>query len=411
MNEGKPENVFEEKQRELVDLVDKYGGREFVEPDGFVFVEVNDPQDFLEAIAEGGDYLFSGSSKRTVGQLDPASSVSALSAIYMTRNPVLAMFHGLVGGMDNKLSRENRITMEIDDYTGKISYPVAEFSVGNQDAISNEGFVYIIKNGLKYTRNDNGEYLSSDPVKPDLVLKFKRDAFPFEINVPDEKNEKNTYAYHVDDKGGEVDIYLEVDNKDIEKINRLVDLFSEFSDNEFKNYLAKIKEESPNFMRRLIGIKQTSLHSGIDVYDHTFNTYDHLDTSENTPDEKIVLRMSLYLHDIGKIGAESREHARESAKMVRDILKKTKLNEEIKLQIENQIRYHDFLGDLSRDDREHRIYQEEQLKSIFKTREEFQIHKQISIADISSIPGLASNTPRIEKKYSELIDTYYQAGV
>ena len=169
-------------------MISKYNGLKKTEVDGFVFVEVNNPLGFLEEIAKGGDYLFSGSSRRVNGELDPSSSVSKLPAIYMTRNPVLAMFHGFVGGMDNKIFRENTITMQIDDDTGEITYPVAEFSVGNPEAIAEEGYIYIIKNSLKYTRNENGEYLSSDSVKPDLVLKFKKSNFPFEIKTSQERS-------------------------------------------------------------------------------------------------------------------------------------------------------------------------------------------------------------------------------
>ena len=185
MDNEEVQNDFLEKTRELDDVVLKFAGKETEKENGFKFLEDEDPQSFLETITKGGNYLFSGSSRMIGGTLNPDSSVSKKSVVYMSRNPVSAMFNELVGGADNKLSREYTITMQIDDGIGEITYPVAKFSVGNPDSIASEGYVYIFKNSLKYIRNDNGEYLSSEQIVPDLVLRFGREKFHFEIKTPE----------------------------------------------------------------------------------------------------------------------------------------------------------------------------------------------------------------------------------
>lgn len=234
------------------------------------------------------------------------------------------------------------------------------------------------------------------------------------INEKSEKSErenqinKNEYSYLIDDRNGLVEVKIEIDGLELQKINQLAEMFSRLTDDEFRENISRIKELSPFFINQLKGVVQNTPHKGIDAYDHTFNTFDHLDTSNNTPDEKIILRMSLLLHDIGKIGAFSREHARWSEKMVTDIISKVNLSEKIKSQIRNQVKYHDFLGDVSRDDKDYMFFKETQALELFENLESFNLHHQITVADVASIPGIAAKIPNIEKKYGQLKRMYFE---
>lgn len=195
---------------------------------------------------------------------------------------------------------------------------------------------------------------------------------------------------------------VEIQDGDNEKINQIIEEFKTGHDYEMVDAIKRIKENLPSFMLSLADVSQGGPHKGIDTLTHTFNAFNYLDTEQFSDEEKLITRLSLLLHDVAKIEDLSSDHPRKSGIMASDILENTNLNQEQKDQIIKQITYHDALGDISRRDSMN-IFRPAQLLSFFNNEQELKIHKAIVMADVASIPGLATHLNRIEQVYFRLI--------
>jgi len=175
------------------------------------------------------------------------------------------------------------------------------------------------------------------------------------------------------------------------------------SDEEFRDKLDEIRILLPGTFMELQGLEQTQPHQDIDPLEHTFNALNNLDTSRLSQKEAMVARTAIIFHDFGKmVDPYDREHPRRSAEMVVDYLERMGFSEEEEDVILNQIKWHDALGDVSRQDGRN-IFNPEDVLVFFPDERALLVHKEIAVADISSIPGLARFLPQVERTYQELL--------
>lgn len=200
----------------------------------------------------------------------------------------------------------------------------------------------------------------------------------------------------------ETRIEVVITPEDVEKLNRLVEYFKTASDEDIKSNIASIKDNAPIFMDWLKGVEQQSPHEDIDAFDHTFNTFYYLDTKDLNLDEKVTARMTMLLHDIAKMNGDDRDHPRTSGEMVKKILEDVNLNEATKTEIQKQVTYHDFLGDVSRKDG-YGAFRPQQMVEFFDNESQVKLHRVIVLADVASIPGLKAYLPNIERTFNRLI--------
>ncbi len=151
----------------------------------FAYYEISRPQNFLECAATK-DFVFHGTSRRIEGNLKPYKANDMLKesgnreAVYMTRNPLLAEFTALTGGVDVG-RRQNSCNMAIEN--GVVSYPGEQrFGVENVDKVQNEGFVYIFDRKTQTDTEENGELMSYREIRPLAVIKIKRGDFGYQID-------------------------------------------------------------------------------------------------------------------------------------------------------------------------------------------------------------------------------------
>lgn len=182
--EQKSENKPGRMNTEIEKILAKHSVEQKRGKDGFEYVECSEPLKLIEDLARSGDWLMHGTTRRIVGDLEPRQARDDIKesgnrkAVYLTRNPVLVMFTALTGGTSGE--RKNKIGWEIDNQTGEFRYPVVELGVADMNQVKDEGYVYVGRNGLNIAY-ENGEYVSPDPVKPELLIKIKKDQFKFEV--------------------------------------------------------------------------------------------------------------------------------------------------------------------------------------------------------------------------------------
>lgn len=205
-----------------------------------------------------------------------------------------------------------------------------------------------------------------------------------------------------DSHSSERSLEVVVTPEDVVKLNKLIEYFKTASDEDIKGNIEKIKDDAPKFMDGLKGIEQHSPHEGIDAFDHTFNTFYYLDTNNLSPEEKVIARTTMLLHDIAKMNGDDREHPRASGRMVNKILENVDLDEETKIEIKKQVTYHDFLGDVSRKDN-YGIFRPQQMVEFFDNENQVKLHRIIVLADVASIPGLKTYLPNIERTFNRLV--------
>jgi len=99
---------------------------------------------------------------------------------------------------------------------------------------------------------------------------------------------------------------------------------------------------------------------------------------------------------------KDRNHPRRSANIARDYLVKMGYEPKQTDKILNQIKWHDALGDVSREDGRN-IFNYRDVLIFFKDEAELEVHKCVSLADISSIPGLREFTDNVEETYERLL--------
>ena len=173
-----------DQQKKLIQKI-RSVGVERNKKEGFEFYDVGGPQEFLEWACVN-EYVFHGSSRVIEGNLEPREAIDDIKAsgnrkaVYMTINPILAMFTALAGGKDVG-TRRNKVFLEITDQ-GVVRYPKPpEFAVGKPEEIANEGYVYIFDKVSQVDEETNGECLSYKPIKPLAIIRIKRVDFQFPI--------------------------------------------------------------------------------------------------------------------------------------------------------------------------------------------------------------------------------------
>ena len=127
----------------------------------------------------------------------------------------------------------------------------------------------------------------------------------------------------------------------------------------FKNNFDKIKENLPEEMLVMKGIKQSEPHEDIDPLDHTFNVMGLLgevkdkgavmDTRDLNEHHKEILRCGTLYHDIGKgIDALDTNHRFKSAELAQKHVEKMGYSEEEIHDILKLAETHDLLARLSK---------------------------------------------------------------
>lgn len=202
---------------------------------------------------------------------------------------------------------------------------------------------------------------------------------------------------------------IRVEPSDEVALANIIKIFSsQVSDAELRNQIPDIQTNLPSYIKQLRGVKQTRPHGNIDAFDHTFNTFAYLDTSDLDPDERLIVRLTMLLHDVAKAGrSHGQDHPRSSAQIAYLVLANSDLKPNIKDTIVRQVAYHDFLGDLSRKD--HRgVFCPQQMTEYFKDARDLKLHRKIVMADVASIPGLRTYLPNIEDTYTKLFSNLHR---
>lgn len=140
----------------------------------------------LEDLAVRG-YCFHGSSKLVDGKLTPQQEKDEVKesgnrkAVYMTVNPLLAMFTALCEGVEVG-KRKNKCFVTIED--GEVKYPEKPFfAVEKIENISGVGYIYVVDRKTPGLEEISGEILSYEPVEPLFAIKIKREEFKHPINI------------------------------------------------------------------------------------------------------------------------------------------------------------------------------------------------------------------------------------
>ncbi|MDY6865701.1 MAG: hypothetical protein SVY15_07005 [Halobacteriota archaeon] len=196
------------------------------------------------------------------------------------------------------------------------------------------------------------------------------------------------------------------------------------SDEEFRrkigtydDFVSSISRKNP--LRDLIGLKQFPTHGGLDPLEHTYYVLlilktDDLEVSikEISRSEAEIIRVAVKYHDVGKVkGPYNLRHGLKSAPIAKEVLSYPHLfgeeqfsNEEIAL-ITKLIKTHDVLGRLS----QRLITTKTAIKALsppeeldISTEDLLDVHYQIIMADIASIPGLKGMVKQIDATYKTL---------
>jgi hypothetical protein len=223
-----------------------------------------------------------------------------------------------------------------------------------------------------------------------------------ESAVEESREWLDDFGQEYEDHHPDIKIDIDIVPEDVDKLNQLVRFFSKATDEEIKQRLSDLKEDAPPFMNDLKGVTQHSPHQGIDAFDHTFNTFYYLNTEGMTSQERLIARMTMLLHDIAKIEGDGQNHPRASGSMVNKILTGVEIDDTTKSEIERQVTYHDFLGDIARRD-DYGFFRPQQMVEFFDDESQVRLHRAVVLADVASIPGLRTYLPNIEKVYGRLI--------
>lgn len=199
-------------------------------------------------------------------------------------------------------------------------------------------------------------------------------------------------------------VEIQISPEDNYALLKIIETMSSVTDAEFKNQIDEIKNSAPSYIKKLKGVWQSQPHGDIDAFDHTFNTFDYLDTTDLDPNQRLIVRLTMLLHDIAKVGgSDDQDHPRSSGEIATFILKNIKIDQGIKDSVVRQVTYHDFLGDLSRKD--HRgFFYPQQMIEFFEGAEDLKLHRKVVMADVASIPGLRTYLPNIERTYQRLVN-------
>jgi hypothetical protein len=144
------------------------------------------PLDVLEKLVVSG-YCFHGSSRKIDGYVEPQQGCDFVKqsgnemAVYMTINPLVALFTAIFGGVSEISERRHRCFLKIDKEV--VSYPGKPYFAVNDPSMGvDEGYVYVFDRKNEGFEKINGEILSKNKVKPLFVVKIKMDDFEYEVD-------------------------------------------------------------------------------------------------------------------------------------------------------------------------------------------------------------------------------------
>lgn len=196
---------------------------------------------------------------------------------------------------------------------------------------------------------------------------------------------------------------FKVETENLREIKKILD--ENADDGDFRTNLENIRDLLPRPFSRMEGVYQTSPHEDIDPIDHTLNALHELDTDGLSVEDRLMARLVLVFHDIGKVeDTWNREHPRRSAEMAEDYLKKMGYTQEQVGKISHHIKWHDALGDVSRTDGRN-IFNARDVLTFFRDEVDLEIHRRIAVADISSIPGLREYVPNVLATHAALLES------
>ncbi len=157
---------------------------EKVKSGDFVYYIFPNPQKFLSNLVNQG-YLLHGTSRKIEEELipqqeyDEAKKFGNQKAIYLTSDPLVAIFTALTGGVNEIDARRNSIRSKRGE-DGNYEYIETYFAVSDPVKVSEKGYVYIFNNNVT-DANENNEYISRKPIKPLMIIQVERKDFPYKI--------------------------------------------------------------------------------------------------------------------------------------------------------------------------------------------------------------------------------------
>ncbi len=132
-------------------------------------------------------YCFHGSSVLIDGQLKPSlanddsKETGNRKAVYLSKNPLVAEFRALCGGIEVG-KRVSACFMKIED--GKVSYDKKpSFGVEKPSEISEIGYIYVVDLRTSGLEEIGGEILSYQPIEPLFAIKMKKEEFKYPIET------------------------------------------------------------------------------------------------------------------------------------------------------------------------------------------------------------------------------------
>lgn len=136
-----------------------------------------EPQKILEW-ATLNRFAFHGSTRNIIGPLFPHQANDSIKesgnrkAIYMTTNPLVAMFSALTGG---KNLGSRRFSAQMETKNNKVIYPKQPiFKVEKLEKMPDHGYVYIFDRNTQVDEETAGECLVYKPVLPVAKLKINK---------------------------------------------------------------------------------------------------------------------------------------------------------------------------------------------------------------------------------------------
>ena len=150
----------------------------------FHFITLTNPKETLISLVNHG-YVLHGSSRKIEGALLPRQAYDSSKkfgnqvAVYLTKDPLLAMFTALCGGVEGITARRNSIRSTMDD-KGRMNYTKTYFAVDNPELIKDKGYVYVFPVDV-VDENQSNESIAKTPINPQLIIQIDKEDFPEKI--------------------------------------------------------------------------------------------------------------------------------------------------------------------------------------------------------------------------------------
>lgn len=154
----------------------------------FVFYKFLHPHELLKNLVNNG-YILHGTSREIEGKLvphqayDEAKKFGNQKAIYLTSDPLTAIFTALTGGVEEIDARRNSIKSKRGK-DGNYEYMETYFAVSNPSKVREKGYIYIFNKDVA-EENESNEFISKKPIKPIMIIQVERKDFPYEIEKID----------------------------------------------------------------------------------------------------------------------------------------------------------------------------------------------------------------------------------